>query len=90
VIEIWLSDWSFYGKLSPKEKAKNTKPSVHVVKDVIVRRIPTRFILNENLSYRRATNHMMKTFLSTLEEDKETGLKKFTITFTKKIGEVNG
>lgn len=83
--EIWLSNWTFYEKV----KEKGMKPTEFVVRDVVCKRIPTRFILNEGLAYNRATKDLMKTFMNILEDDKATGLKKFTIQFTKKIGQVN-
>lgn len=87
--EIWTADFTFYMKLSAKEKMKGHSHAKFVVSDVITKRIPTRFIINEGLSYNRATDGMLKEFMSRLEDDKETGLKKFTITFIKKIGETN-
>lgn len=91
MIEIWLADWLFYYKQSPKEKAEGIKPSVFLRKDIVTKKIPTRFILNEGLSYERATHDFddMKKFIAGLQDDPVTGLKKFTIQFTKKIGEVN-
>ncbi len=76
-------------KLSAKEKAKGISVATYTVKDVITKRIPTRFILNERLSYRRATKKLGVEFAKDLEDDRNTGLKKFTIVFTKKIGVVN-
>lgn len=89
--EIWLADFIFYYKLTPKEKAEGVTPSVYVVKDVVTKKIPTRFLINEKLSYARATTGFenMVNFTNTLQDDPTTGLKKFTIQFTKKIGEVN-
>lgn len=82
-VEIYLADFHFYFKKSNEK---------YIVKDVITKRIPTRFILNEGLTYKRAIRGMQEVgskFLATLQDDKETGLKKFTIHFTKKIGEAN-
>ena len=89
-IEIWLADFTFYYKQSAKEKFANLPPSTFIVKDIITKRIPVRFVLNEGLSYGRATKGLLIKFLSELENDPATGLKKFTITYTKKIGEVDG
>ncbi len=88
--EIWLADYIFYLKMSAKEKAKGNSATTFVVRDVITRKIPTRFVINEGLSYRRAIKGMLIKFLAELEDSPETGLKKFTIKFTKKIGETNG
>lgn len=87
--EIWLADFIFYYKQSAKKKYANTPASTFTVKDVITKRIPVRFVLNEGLSYRRATKGLLIKFLAELENDPTTGLKKFTITYTKKIGDVN-
>jgi hypothetical protein len=89
VIEIWLADWVFTYKLRAKEMRAGITAPTFTVNDVITKRIPTRFLLNEGESYKRATEDMLKTFYSSLEDDKETGLKKFKIIYTKKIGEVN-
>jgi len=82
MIEIWLADFHFYYK---------KEGGTFIVRDVITKRIPTRFILNEGLAYDRATKDFdsMKTFVGTLQDDPATGRKKFTIKFTKKIGEAN-
>ncbi len=91
MIEIWLANFEFYFKLKAKEKKMGmTVGPTFIVKDVITKRIPVRFILNEGESYRRATKDFLKYFAASLEDDPQTGLKKFTITFKKKIGEVNG
>ena len=89
--EIWTADFTFYYNLSAKEKRKGISAPTFTVKDVITKRIPTRFIINEGESYIRATKDLINdTFMSSLENDPATGLKKFTIRFTKKIGTVNG
>lgn len=87
--EIWLADFIFYFKMSSKEKRSGASAHTYTVKDVVTRYIPTKFVINEGLSYKRATKGMLKNFLSDLEDDKSTGLKKFTIQFTKKMGDVN-
>ena len=91
MIEIYLADWVFYFKLNAKEKKMGmTSGPTFVVKDVVTKRIPVRFLINEEESYNRATKDFLKTFTAALEDDPQTGLKKFTICYTKKIGEVNG
>lgn len=90
MIEIWLADFVFYYKQSAKEKYTNTPASTFIVKDVVTKKIPTRFIINEGLAYNRAIKGMLIKFLAELENDPTTGLKKITITFTKKIGVTNG
>ncbi len=56
------------------------------IKNIITKRIPIKFILNEGLSYQRAIKHFSKTQFQELENNRLTGFKKFTIQFTKKIG----
>ncbi len=84
--EIWTADVTFFYKQNAKEKEKKAKVKLFIVKAVIVKRIPLRFLLNEGDFYIRATRDMLaKTMLNELENDKNTGLKKFTITYNKLI-----
>lgn len=89
MIEIYLADWTFYLKQSGKDKLNSVPVRTYIIKDIITKRIPLIFILNEGMSYYRAINQIPDSFLKTLQNDENTKLKKFTITFTKKIGEVN-
>lgn len=88
-IDIYLADWTFYIQVSAKERAEGVQPVKFIARDVITKRIPARFILNDGLTYKQAIRGISKTLYATLENDRSTGLKKFTIQFTKKIGEVN-
>lgn len=76
--EIWIARWTFLN---------DTGIELHA-HDVVTKRIPVRFLLNEGIAYHRAIRDVFKnpnnvTFLKTLKVDKETGLKKFYITYTK-------
>lgn len=87
--EIWQTDWIFYTKLSASDKAKGMKPIEFVVRAVVCKRIPVRFILNEGIAYKRTLKSILPKTLDILEEDRYTGLKKFKIKFIKKIGITN-
>lgn len=87
--EIWNTDWIFYSKLSSKERAKGVKPMEFIVKDVVCKRIPTRFIINEKLAYSRAVKRILPKTLEVLQDDPVINLKKFKIQFIKKIGVTN-
>ena len=87
--QIYLADWTFYFKLNSLERERGIKQKTYVVKDVVTKKIPLRFILNDMDSYHRATRGMLSTFMHTLQDDRNTGIKKFTIKYTKKIGDSN-
>lgn len=89
MIHIYTANWIFYFKQSPKEKERGKKVKTLVVRDIVTKKIPVQFIINERDSYNRAISKMADKTLSTLEDDRTTGLKKFTIEFNKKIGEAH-
>lgn len=84
--ECYLANWTFYKKQSAKEKDKKLAVITHTIEGVITPHIPLRFLLNEGIAYKRATRGaVIQSMMSELENDKITGLKKFTVTYTKKI-----
>ena len=89
MIQIWLADFTFYYKQTPVEKYRGLPATTFIVKDVITKRLPLRFLLNEELIYKRITRDMLDGFFKYLEDDPEIGLKKFTVNYIKKIGEAN-
>lgn len=86
-VEIWIADWVFNYKLTLKEKKDifEGKPTplviTHTVKDVVTKRIPLRFLINE-----KAPEKVLKTILPKTLTQLE---KEFKIIYTKKIGETN-
>lgn len=77
--KIYIADWTF----ETKSKTKITS------KDVVTKKIPVEFIIQEGLSYQRALKPFSESQLREMIEDKKTGLKKFTIKYTKYLGEAN-
>lgn len=80
-IEIWIADWVFNYKQTAKEKFAKIPIEKYVVKDVVCKKIPLRFLINEGLDIRVKKNILPKV-LTQLEED-------FKVIYTKKIGETN-
>lgn len=80
-IEIWIADWVFTYKQTAKEKYAKLPIEKHTVKDVVTKRIPLRFLINEGLDIRVKKNILPKV-LTQLEDE-------FKIIYTKKIGETN-
>jgi len=86
MIEIWNTTWVFYNK----------KGWEHKIENVVAKRIPHQFIINEESSYKNALRDiLMRTdskanLINELVIDPETKLKKHKVIFIKKIGYVNG
>lgn len=83
--EIWIADWIFFIKQSVKEQNKKEIQQTYTMKDVVTKRIPPRFLINEG-TYLRTIKKIPLKILERLE-GKE--IKKFKIIYNKKIGEVN-
>jgi len=80
-IEIWIADWVFPYKQNAKEKFAKSPIIYHAVKDVVTKRIPVRFLINEKRDIAVRKTILQKT-LDQLEDN-------FKIIYTKKIGETN-
>lgn len=77
--EIWLADFTFYTK----------DEGERIVPNVVCKRIPMIYQLKEGLCYNRATRKFMKHEYNELINNKDTGLKKFTIKYKQFISTVN-
>ena len=90
--EIYLADWIFYSKIVKVIKIEGTnkvqKPAEIISKDIVTKRIPLEFLLNDKLTYQRAIKTFSITELSNLIDNKKTGLKKFKINYIKPLGAV--
>lgn len=82
--ELWIADWIFYHKKNKWDK----KEKYIIVRDVLTKKIPLVHLLNDRLQYNRAIRGLEPKTLESLEDDKNTGKKKFTIEYTKKITEI--
>lgn len=80
-IEIWISDWVFFYKQNPTEKYNKAPVKTFVIKDVVCKRIPIKFLINEERDIQVKKNILPK-ILATLEDN-------FKIIYTKKIGITN-
>lgn len=80
-VEIWIADWEFHYKQNAKEKFAQLPVEKHIVKDVVCKRIPVRFLINDGID-ERVKKGILPKMLSQLEDD-------FKIIYTKKIGETN-
>lgn len=89
MIEIYTADWTFYYIQNAQQKADKVAPREIISKDVVTKRIPIQFIIEEKLAYKRAISIFSDTELTFLETDKATGLKKFKIKYKTRLGEVN-
>ena len=66
--EIWIADWVFYYKQTAKQKYDKIPVKKYVLKDVVCKRIPLRFLLNEGKDKQVKRNIPDKT-LSQLENN---------------------
>jgi hypothetical protein len=80
-IEIWIADWEFYYKQTAKEKFAKAPIGKHTVKDVVTKRIPLRFLINDGIDMRVKKSILPKTLIQ-LENN-------FKVIYVKKIGETN-
>lgn len=87
--QIWSTDWIFYTVQTIKEIRDNVPAKEFIVRDVVCKKMPIRFILNEGMCYARAVKDLSITTMNTLQDDKVTGLKKFKIIYKKYISNVN-
>ena len=87
--EIWETDWIFYTVQSEADIYNQVPVVEFKVEGVVCKRIPLRFIMNEGMCYDRAISNLSITTLKTLQNDKESGLKKFKIIYKKFISKTN-
>lgn len=80
-IEIWTTNWEFYYKQNPTEKYNKKPIKKFVIENIICKRIPLRFLLNEEKDIQVKKNILPKTLVN-LENS-------FKIIYIKKIGETN-
>lgn len=85
MIKIYLADVTLYYKQTNSDIKKKKPIREFIVKDVVCKRIPLRFHLNEGDMYKRVVRGMGDKTLSEFQDDPTTGLKKFTITYKKEI-----
>ncbi len=86
-IEIWSATVIFY--LKNKDKKSQLAPIEIKGPEVITKRIPLKFIINDGLIYKRAIKNYGEKTLLELVVDPDTGNKKFKLIYNKKIGETN-
>lgn len=87
--QIWVTDWIFYTVQSEADIYNGVAIKEFIVTDVVCKKIPTQFVINEGMCYARATKELSITTLKTLQDDNKTGLKKFKIIYKKYISNVN-
>lgn len=84
--QIWSANWTFYKKQTAKEKKDDVPVITFTVENIVTPYIPVRFVINEGDAYKRAIRgNVVASMMGDLENNKETGLKKFTITYVKQI-----
>lgn len=81
--KIYLADVTLYYKQTEKEKKKPVRE--FTIKDVVCKRIPMQFHLNEGDVYKRAIRNMGDKTLSEFQDNPETGCKRFKITYKKEL-----
>jgi hypothetical protein len=78
-IKIYVADWTFEGK----------NRLDYISRDVVTKKIPIEFLLEDGVSYQRAIRGFTETQQKDMIDNKTNGKKKVKITFKKFLGYAN-
>ena len=88
--DIYSARFTFFSQTKKKVDKKFVFiEKRHVVENVVCKYMPIKFLINEKTAYKRALRDFSDSFVKELENDKQTGLKRFTVKYLHKIGETN-
>ena len=75
-VKIYIADWEFEGKTGLK----------YISKDVVTKKIPLAFLLDDGVTYQRAMRCFSEKHQSDMLDDKKTKKKKVKIIYKKFLG----